>query len=279
MFDFWKGTYCKTCRERDRHEREISKAVLRTDFSIVSRVVHWSISRSFQCCSLRFFILEEFPPDLISKNACLSSLGPRWQKALSQRAQEAGGKGGWHGFSVGKGDDLFGSWDVMTKIPSENGTVPGGPYHVWCFDEHLSERLRKHEGERMFADLKAVSCLEFRDGLGWNLFQNCYEAFKEFPVCPCIPVQLICCQVMLCVAPDSGAIDGCQVINGWKAFICYSSFSGWLYNRRTTSQTKRGCKWTSSSLLSKVERCPKLEQGNMKSAMTEKYQSRFRMME
>ncbi len=82
-----------------------------------------------------------------------------------------------------------------------------------------------------------------------------------------------------CVASDSGVIDGCQVINGRKAFICYTSFSGWLYNRRTTSQRKRGRKWISSSLLSKVERRPKLEQGSMKSATTEKIKSLLRMME
>lgn len=170
----------------------------------------------FQCCGLGLG-LEEFPPDLISNNACLSSLGPRWRKALSQQTQEALGgshvvdmahfcwEGKWPFLGVGT------SWPRYLLRMELFQSVSGGPYHVWCFDEHLSERLQKHEGERMCCRfVESVSCLEFRDGPGWNLLQN------------------------------SGAIHGCQVINGWKAFICYSSFSGWLYNRRTTSQTKRG---------------------------------------
>lgn len=68
----------------------------------------------FQCCGLGLG-LEEFPPDLISNNACLSSLGPRWRKALSQQTQEA--LGGSHVVDMAH-FCWEGSWDVMTKIPS-----------------------------------------------------------------------------------------------------------------------------------------------------------------
>eukprot|EP00434_Breviolum_minutum_P003842 symbB.v1.2.003381.t1/scaffold190.1/size276550/6 len=46
-----------------------------------------AFNRSITSCE-KAAAWHEFPPDLISNNACLSALGPRWRKALSQQTQE-----------------------------------------------------------------------------------------------------------------------------------------------------------------------------------------------